>query len=55
MEKFVQLISGGLEMHDSSLSHSLSLRLATSHAHSSRLPFAVTLFPLAEYAFSGLE
>lgn len=53
MEKFVQLISGGLEMQDSSLS--LSLCLATSHAHSFRLPFAVTLFPLAEYAFSGLE
>lgn len=41
MEKFVQLISGGLEMQDSSLSQSLSLSLslslATSHAHFLRL------------------
>lgn len=47
MEKFVQLISGGLEMRDSSL--------ATSHARSVRLSSSAALFPLAEYAFSGLE
>lgn len=52
MEKFVQLISGGLETQDPS---SACLCRATSQAHSLCLLFAATLFPLAEYAFSGLE
>lgn len=55
MEKFVQLISGGLEMQDSLSSFSLSLSLSTSNAHCLRLSSSAPLFPLAEYAFSGLE